>query len=140
MAFALGFILALTFAGFRLATRRRTCRRGPVWAGGLTRLTPEITYTATGFSNPVRVVFQAILKPVSAEESTEAVAQHFRTAIRRNQVDVPFIDRLVLGPPVRLLGQAANLVRKLHVGHVNAYAGYVLATLLLVLIIGAAVS
>jgi hydrogenase-4 component B len=33
-------------------TRDRALVRGAVWAGGLRRLTTEITYTATGFSNP----------------------------------------------------------------------------------------
>ena len=42
-----------------------------------------MTYTATGFSNPVRVIFEAILHPAAGEDNTEAVARHFRTAIRR---------------------------------------------------------
>lgn len=137
MLLALALILALTVFAFRLASRGRTMSRAPPWAGGLRRLVPEITYTATGFSNPVRVIFQSILRPVTEEDSTEAVASHFRTAIRRNQVEVPIFDRLILGPPVRALRYAANIVRKLHVGHVNAYAAYVLATLLVVLIAGA---
>jgi hypothetical protein len=33
----------------------------------------------------------------------------------------------------------ASIVRKMHVGHVNAYAAYVLLTMLLVLLIGAGI-
>jgi hydrogenase-4 component B len=137
---ALAAIIALVILVFRLATLRRQLTRGAVWAGGLKTLRPETTYTATGFSNPVRVIFHAILRPASAEESTEAVANHFRTAIRRTLVDVPIVDRLVLGPPVRALGRVAAIVRRMHVGNVNAYAGYVLVTLLVVLIIGTLIS
>ncbi len=139
MLAALSGILALSFIVFRLLTRGRALARGAVWDGGLRRLWPEFTYTATGFSNPVRVIFDAILQPAAVEDSTEAVAQHFRTAIRREHSEVHIVDRLVLDPPVTALRWLADIVRRMHVGHVNAYAAYVLLTMLLVLIIGAGI-
>jgi hydrogenase-4 component B len=132
----LAILLALIFAGFRLLTRGRAVTRSAAWDGGLRHLWPSITYTATGFSNPVRVVFQAVLQPTAVEDSTEAVATHFRTAIRREQTETHIVDRWVLGPPVHGLRRAADLVRRMHVGHVNAYAAYVLLALLFVLITG----
>ncbi len=136
MVLALAVILVLVFALFQALTRGRALARGAVWAGGLRRLTPEITYTATGFSNPVRVIFQAIVAPSTPEDSTEAVAQHFRTAIRRELSETHIVDRFVLEPPVRILGTLASTVRKMHVGHVNAYAAYVLVAMLIVLALG----
>ncbi len=133
----LGALLLITFMAFRFMTLRRSVVRGPAWDGGLRRLRPEITYTATGFSNPVRVIFQFILRPMTVEDSTEAVAQHFRTAIRREKAEIPIVDRLILGPPVRALRRVADLTRRMHVGHVNAYAAYILVTMLVVLILGA---
>lgn len=137
MLVVLAIILGLSFFGFRLLARERAVDRGPAWDGGLRRLVPGITYTATGFSNPVRVVFQAVLHPAATEDNTEAVARNFRTAIRREYTEIHIVDRLFLGPPVRGLRRIADVVRKMHVGHVNAYAGYILFTLLVVLIIGA---
>lgn len=137
MLVVLAVILGLSFFGFRLLARERAVDRGPAWDGGLRRLVPGITYTATGFSNPVRVVFQAVLHPAATEDNTEAVARNFRTAIRREYTEIHIVDRLFLGPPVRGLRRIADVVRKMHVGHVNAYAGYILFTLLVVLIIGA---
>jgi hydrogenase-4 component B len=137
MLIVLAVLLMASFVVFRLLTRGRVLARGPVWDGGLRRLGPGITYTATGFSNPVRVVFQILLRPAAGEDSTEAVARHFRTAIRRDDTEVHIVDRLVLEPPVHALRRVADVTRKMHVGHVNAYAAYVLVTLLLVLIIGA---
>ena len=136
MLVALALILALSFVVFRLLTRGRALVRGPVWDGGLRRLWPEITYTATGFSNPVRVIFDAILRPTAVEDSTEAVAQHFRTAISREIAEVHIVDRWVLQPPLYGLGRLAQLARRMHVGNVNAYAAYVLLTMLVVLVLG----
>jgi hydrogenase-4 component B len=139
MVVALVVILGLVFVVFRFFTRGRAPARGAVWAGGLRRLTPEITYTATGFSHPVRVIFQAIVSPSAPGDSTEAVATHFRTAIRRELTETHIVDRFVLEPPRRILGTLASTVRKMHVGHVNAYAAYVLLAILVVLVIGAVI-
>jgi hydrogenase-4 component B len=136
MLVALATILALVFVAFRLPTRHRALTRGVAWDGGLRHLSPGLTYTATGFSNPVRVIFAALLTPAASEESTEAVAIHFRTAIRREYTEIHIIDRFVLQPPIDILRYLAALARRMHVGHVNAYAAYVLLALLIVLVVG----
>lgn len=136
MVLGLALILALVFIAFRVLTRYRQLLRAAVWHGGLRHLSPAFTYTATGFSNPVRVIFSALLTPAASEESTEALAVHFRTAIRREYTEVHVIDRFILQPPVDILRNLAAYVRRMHVGHVNAYAAYVLIALLLVLVIG----
>jgi hydrogenase-4 component B len=136
MIVGLAILLGLAFIVFRLLTSHRRVLRGTVWDGGIRQLVPSLTYTATGFSNPVRVVFQAVLRPTMVEDHTEAVARHFLMAIRRSQEDVHIIDRFVIQPPLGMLRSLASLVRRMHVGHVNAYAGYVLLTLLIVLLIG----
>ena len=76
------------------------------------------------------------MQPAAVEDSTEAVAQHFRTAIKREIAEVHIVDRWVLQPPIRGLGWLAQLARRMHVGHVNAYAAYVLLTMLVVLVLG----
>lgn len=136
MLLALAGILALTFIVFRLLTMRQRVARGATWAGGLRHLSPEFTYTATGFSNPVRVIFAALLAPAAKQTTTEAVAVHFRTAITQEYTEIHIIDRFVLVPPIFMLRKAASFTRRMHVGHVNAYAAYVLVAMLFVLIVG----
>ena len=136
MLVSLAAILGLVFVVFRVLSRHRALSRGPAWDGGLTHLQPGNTYTATGFSNPVRVIFEAILQPTAGEDNVEAVAQHFRTAIKRNHTDVHIVDRLILDPSIAAISRLANLAQKMHVGNVNAYAAYVLLAMLVVLVIG----
>jgi hydrogenase-4 component B len=138
MAIVLGLLLLLTFAAFRLLAGRRRVSRGPAWDGGLRKLRAAITYTATGFSNPVRVIFDDILSPGTSEDDVEAVARHFRTAIVRHDRVVDVVDDLVVTAPVTALRALAGAIRKAHVGNVNAYAAYVLVTMLVVLIVGIA--
>ena len=68
MLVALAALLALALIVFRLVARRRAPLRRPAWDGGLRHLRPSMTYTATGFSNPVRVVFDAVLRPATVED------------------------------------------------------------------------
>jgi hydrogenase-4 component B len=132
----LAALLALAWIVFRLSTLGRKVTRRAAWDGGLRRLRPGITYTATGFSNPVRVVFHAVLRPATVEDSTEAIALHFRTAVRREYDEGHLLDRLVLAPAVASLRRVAGLLRRMHIGQVNAYAAYVLLALLLALVVG----
>lgn len=120
----------------RWATRRRTARRAPVWDGGVRHLFPDMTYTATGFSNPVRVVFQAIFRPTTEEDTRESVGGHFRSATTRSQQEPFAADRLFLHPLARIARRAATLAAKPHhSGRVNLYTATVLVTLLVVLIL-----
>jgi len=135
-AIVLSLLLLLTYVAFRLVTWRRAVTRRAAWDGGLRRLRAGYTYTSTGFSNPVRVVFHALLRPRTLENSTEAVAEHFRTAVRRVDAERHPAERFFLDPLVAVVRVMANLLRAMHQGQVTAYTAYVLVTLLISLALG----
>jgi hydrogenase-4 component B len=129
-------LLLLTYAVVRLwLTRGRRLARRTRWDGGVRRLLPEMTYTATGFSNPVRVIFDAIFRPTTVSDTRETVAQHFRTAIRRERVAVHIVDRFAVQPARNTIMKLAEKLAGMHHGRINAYAAYVLLALLVVLFI-----
>jgi hydrogenase-4 component B len=92
-----------------------------------------MTYTATGFSNPVRVVFQAIFQPNITEDTRQTVAVHFRTAIHRQREETHVVDRLFLQPVGAATRWIAGFLAGMHHGRLNAYVTYVLAFFLLIL-------
>jgi hydrogenase-4 component B len=94
---ALAPLLLAWFVVTRL-TRRRAVAQRALWAAGIPRLLPQMTYNATGFSNPVRVVFQAIFQPNITQDTRQTVAVHFRTAIHRQREERNVVDRLFLQP------------------------------------------
>ena len=128
-------LLAVVVALTRWIARNRRVTRARIWDGGVRQLFPEMTYTATGFSNPVRVVFDAILRPRTVEDTEQTVAQHFRVAIRRTREPTHLIDRLVLNVLVTHLTRFARLLARMHHGRVNVYVAYVLGTLVGALIL-----
>jgi hydrogenase-4 component B len=131
----LAALLLLTYVVVRLwLTRRRKLERRTRWDGGVRRLLPEMTYTATGFSNPVRVIFDAVFRPTTVEDTRETVAEHFRTAIRRERVAVHIVDRWFIQPTKNAVMGLARGLAVMHHGRINAYAGYVLLALLVVVL------
>jgi hydrogenase-4 component B len=118
----------------RMVGRHRTVERRVCWDGGIRRLLPEMTYSATGFSNPVRVIFQAIFRPTIVEDTRETVAEHFRTAIRREAETTYIVDRLVLNPGRELAMGVAHTLARMHHGRLNAYVAYTVLSLLVVLL------
>ncbi len=129
------FLLGGTFILVKVLTRARKVRRAAAWDGGIRRLLPEMTYTATGFSNPVRVIFNAVFHPSTIEDTKETVAGHFRTAIKNGRKEVHIIDRLIFKPITSFIQSVAVTLAKMHAGSINVYAAYVLIGLVLVLVV-----
>lgn len=130
---ALAIMLFLAWLVVSRATRQRAVARRELWAGGIPRLLGEMTYTATGFSNPVRVVFQAVFRPNITEDTRQTVAVHFRTAIRRRREETPILDRIFFRPVRDVVGGMANILAGMHHGRLNAYIAYVLGFFLIIL-------
>jgi hydrogenase-4 component B len=132
----LAILLLLTYVIVRLwLTRSRKLTRWPRWDGGVRNLLPEMTYTATAFSNPVRVVFDAVFRPTTVEDTRETVAEHFRTAIIREKEREHLVDKLVFRPVRTAVMWFAGRLARMHHGKFNAYATYTLLALLVVLIV-----
>jgi len=133
----LALLLGGTFILVRVLTKSRTVTKRPAWDGGVRRLLPEMTYTATGFSNPVRVIFEAIFRSSMFDDRKDTIAVHFRTAIGNKRKEVHIIDRSVFQPIGKGIRSIASLLGRMHTGSVNVYATYVLISLVVVLIIHA---
>ncbi len=120
-----------------LSRRQRVTREQP-WAGGIANLVPALTYSASAFANPVRVVFRAVLRTEVTEEPIENLPSHFKPTVRRSQTEVHVLDRVALRPVLAGVDRLAQLLRRMHLGAVNVYASYVLGALLVAFAIWAA--
>jgi hydrogenase-4 component B len=132
---ALAIFLVVTWLVVARSTRKRRRDRNELWAGGIPRLLPEMTYTATGFSNPVRVVFQAIFQPSIIEDTRQTVSVHFRTAIRRLRDETYLVDRLFFHPIGDAVVWFAKFLAGMHQGRLHAYVAYTVGFLVLILLL-----
>lgn len=135
LALIFAVVLAATSAAVLGIARRRRKLRCATWAGGLATLPPEMTYTATGFSNPVRVIFDAVYHPTEVENARETIHEHFRSAIRRAREDVFLADRYFGRPLVHAVRSLATLLARIHHGRLGLYVAYMIGTLVAALLI-----
>ena len=116
-----------------LAQNSRT-RRGPTWACGQPGLTPQMQYTATGFSKPIRMIFKALFRPHRDVQREYDFSPYFATTIRfESRVEEVFERRLYRPLRVWIL-RAARRIRALQAGSIHAYLLYIFITLLLLLL------
>ncbi len=127
-------LLGATMIMLKIVVRRQKVRYQPAWDGGVRKLLPGMTYSATGFSNPVRVIFNTVFHPTVTIETGESPVGHFRTAITMERTEVHITERLVLKPIVSMLKEISARIAAMHSGSVNTYAMYVVISLVLLLI------
>jgi len=120
--------LALVLVGATaLLARARGTRRAapaPSWACGQP-VTPALNWTSAGFTKPLRLVLEALLRPRRELEVMRAggIVQRIRYA---REIGSP-AERWLYRPAIRASLRGAALARRLQTGNVRTYAAYLLA-------------
>jgi hydrogenase-4 component B len=109
------------------ATRRaRKARRVATWGCG-GELTAGTEYTATAFSKPVMMIFDAVYRPARQVEAMATVSPYFPEEVRYSAEIEPTFERYVYGPLVRGIFRMADGMKGLQAGSLHAYLAYVIA-------------
>jgi hydrogenase-4 component B len=119
----------------RLCFGRRTkVRIGPTWDCGLRGLTPQMEYTATGFSKPIRMIFKALFRPRREVQREYDYSPYFAKTLRfESHIEEAFVTRLYR-PLNRTILRLSRRMRALQAGSIQAYLIYIFITLLLLLL------
>src|SRR2546427_3763434 len=127
-------LLAIPFVLWVILATRAQTRRGPTWDCGLRGLTPQMEYTATGFSKPIRMIFKALCRPRPEGQRDYDFSPYFATTVRfESHVEEVFQTR-IYRPLNRLVLRISRRMRALQAGSIQAYLIYIFITLLLLLI------
>lgn len=127
-------LLPVPFALWLGFGRRAKIRRGPTWDCGLRGLTPQMEYTATGFSKPIRMIFKALFRPRREVQREYDFSPYFAKTLRfESHVEEVFEQRFYR--PVRILiVRGSRRIRAIQAGSVHLYLLYIFVTLLALLI------
>lgn len=117
------------------AWRRSSEKRiGPTWDCGLKGLTPQMQYSATGFSKPIRMIFKALFRPRREVQREYDYSPYFARTIRFESHVEDVFERRVYRPTHRMVLRFSRRMRALQAGSIQAYLIYIFVTLLLLLI------
>jgi hydrogenase-4 component B len=120
----------------RFAGGKRNTRFADSWDCGIAGLTPRMQYTATAFTKPLRIIYKRIYLPSRDLKVRYALKPFFVTSIRYGGEITPFFERYVYEPATRFITAVAGKVKLLQSGSLHLYLGYILITLILLLIFG----
>ena len=126
---ALGLAIALVaaFAALLRARGSRAAVPAPSWACGQ-QLTSALNWTSAGFTKPLRLVLEGVLRPRREIEVVEAGGLVQRVAYAS---EVPSLTESVLYEPAIRSGlRGAAFARRLQTGNVRTYALYLLLLVL----------
>jgi hydrogenase-4 component B len=113
--------------------RKSRIRIGPTWDCGLRGLTPQMEYTATGFSKPIRMIFKALFRPRREVQREYDYSPYFAKTLRfESHIEEAFVTRLYR-PLNRAILRLSRRMRALQAGSIQAYLIYIFITLLVLL-------
>ena len=127
-------LLPLPLALWLVFARRGRHRVDETWDCGLDRLTPQMEYTATAYSKPLRMIFQAIYRPRRRIQADFAVSRYFTKSIRFESHIEPTFEQLIYRPVNRAILRFSRRVRRVQTGSLSAYLFYIFMTLLILLL------
>ncbi len=104
------------------------------WDCGMTSLTPRMQYTATAYTNPFRRIFEKIYLPIRNVNSVYILKPLILKSISYSNEIVPTFDRYLYKPITDFIYSIAGKVKLLQSGSIHLYLGYILITLLLLLL------
>lgn len=122
-------VAVVPIAIYSVSRPRGATQRVPVWDGGLMSYRARMLYTATTFSNPVRVTFQRLYRPdihidrASDDPAGSSGPVHYRTKVQ------PVFEQYLYWPIARFVKALARLLQPIQSGDVNQYLLYILVVL-----------
>jgi hydrogenase-4 component B len=124
-------LAALGFTAAVLASRLRGSSAAPTWDCGYAAPTARMQYTSSSFAQMLVGVFAFALRP---QERAPRLTGFFPApAAYRGEVPDAVLDRILL-PFMRAAANAFESLRFIQRGNVQAYLGYILLTLILLLV------
>jgi hydrogenase-4 component B len=118
-------VAAIPLLVYKLSRPRAETRTVPVWDGGMLAFKPRMQYTATTYSNPIRVTFDELYQPnIHVERASDDPAGRSGPVHYRSTV-TPLFERYLYQPLIHSVERLAAFVRPLQSGDVNLYLLYV---------------
>jgi hydrogenase-4 component B len=133
-----GLLIAITMipivGGYLVGGKLRK-RAAMTWVCGLQKIEPQMQYSATGFSKPIRMIFSNIYRATHEIEISEETSPYFRANITYELKTESMFLRYLYEPAYRFIIASARMFRRIQTGHIQTYLAYIFITLVLLLLL-----
>lgn len=132
-----GLLIAITLlpvaAGYLFAGKLRT-RVAQTWACGLQKIEPQMQYTATGFSKPIRMIFSNIFRATHEIEISEESSPYFHPQVKYELKTESVFLKYLYEPVLHFVLHSARVARRIQTGRIQSYLAYIFITLVILLL------
>ena len=129
--------LVSVFILIRWSEKDRKTTYEDSWDCGIRALTPRMQYTATAFTKPLRIIFKTIYMPRKEIKISYRLKPFFVGDITYHSDITPFFEAYFYRPLLAVVSGAAARIRHLQSGSLQLYLGYMMLTLVGLLLIWA---
>ena len=127
----IGIFAAVIFLLIRLRFGRIKDVVSATWDCGIPSVTPRMEYTATAFSQPLKIVFKAIYRPVKNIEVLSHETQPYFEKISKYEHTVqPIFERYLYRPIARFVISNSIKIINLQAGSIHMYLAYIFVMLI----------
>ena len=130
-------LIGVVVLALRLIRPLGSRRVGRVWAGGIPRFEASMTYSGLAYSNPIRIIFNALFRSRVSSEPTAMAARSREGRVTYWQEIPPPFERSLYRPLLRFWDGLALRARFIQSGNINQYVAYIFVIILIVLILRA---
>jgi hydrogenase-4 component B len=130
-------LIALTVLAIHLIRPLGARRVSPVWACGIARFTPAMTYTEVAYSNPIRIIFNRLYRSRTSFQADAAAARHQNGRITYEQQIPPPFEHWLYRPLMKWGNAITARARLIQSGNINQYIAYIFLIVLVILILRA---
>lgn len=130
-------LIGLVLLALRLIRPLGSRRVGRVWAGGIPRFEASMTYSSLAYSNPIRIIFNALFRSRVRSESPAAAARSREGRITYQQEILQPFEHSLYQPLQRVWGGLTRRARVIQSGNINQYVAYIFVIVLIVLLLRA---
>jgi formate hydrogenlyase subunit 3/multisubunit Na+/H+ antiporter MnhD subunit len=127
------FLCVGGLAALRAFTLRGRVEPHETWGCGFSYATPRMQYTASSFADPILHVFRGVLRPHTSRE--EHLSGRFLVELEHETHIHDLLENGLYLPLYRLFVRLSFAARRLHTGYIHLYLGYMLATVVLLLVL-----
>ena len=130
----LGLVGLIPWIVARLGNGPARERVAPPWVCG-NSIEPGMQYTATAFAKPLRLIFQFMIRPERKITIDRPDSPYVVKGVRYEETVHPVYDRFLYNNLTRGLFGLSRRIRPLQSGSIRSYLGYVLITLVVVILL-----
>jgi len=133
IALLMVFLVLAMLAAIALLLPKKSACRYETWGCGQPVMTARNEYSATAFTNPIKIWFASIYRGQRDIQTTYSASRFFKSSIKFESHIESVFERYLYAPIIDLTMTVSRTAKMIQSGSIHAYIAYIFVTLMVLL-------